>query len=67
MAQAPSTYGHNRGLSTLFLVPAPQHHQQRCNRGQKRSHSITNKGMQQRAKEVVTAVPFSNAGSAAVL
>jgi len=26
---------HNRGLTTLFLVPAPHHHQQRCNKGQK--------------------------------
>jgi hypothetical protein len=33
----------------------------------KRSQSITIKGMQQRAKEGVTAVPFSKAGSAAVL
>jgi len=38
-----------------------------CNKGQKRSNSSANKGRQQRAKEGVTAVPFSKAGSAAVL
>jgi len=67
MAQAPSTFDTIEDSPLYFWFPHQPPPTKGCNKGQKRSHSSANKGMQQRAKEGVTAVPFSKAGSAAVL
>jgi len=65
MAPAPLTFDKIEDSPSPLYFWFPHH--TTTNKGQKRSHSSANKGRQQRTKEGVTVVPFSKAGSAAVL